>query len=45
MIVKRSNHIPTLTRIEAMNITGMLRRSRLTQKICGTSTLHETMIQ
>ena len=37
MITKRSNHMPMLTKIETMNITGMLRRSFLNQKSCGTS--------
>ena len=41
MMTKRSNHMPTLMRIDATNIAGMLRRIFLNQKICGTITLHD----
>ena len=45
MITNRSNHMPRFTSRLAMNITQMLWRAALNQKICGTSTLQETMIQ
>ena len=44
MMTKRSNHIPTLIRMDATNITGILFRNRLNQKICGTITLHVNMV-
>jgi hypothetical protein len=40
MMTKRSNHMPMFTRIEAMNIHGMLVRALLNQNAWGTSTLH-----
>ena len=45
MMTKRSNHMPMLMRIDATNITGMLVRTLLNQKICGTSTLQKIIVQ
>ena len=44
-MTKRSNHIPTFTRIETVSSTGMLRRRRRTQSSWGMATLQATMIQ
>ncbi len=41
MMTNRSNHMPTLTRIERMKTTSMLVRIFLNQKNCGTSTLQD----
>jgi hypothetical protein len=43
MMTKRSNHMPTLIRRQAMKTTMTLRRIFWIQKICGTSTLHDTI--
>ena len=43
MMTNRSNHMPTLMRIDATNMTAMLVRIFLNQKTCGTSTLQELM--
>src|SRR5512147_385376 len=45
MSVKRSNHMPTLTRNEITSIAGTLVRTRLNQKSWGQMTLHETISQ
>src|SRR5262245_18609782 len=45
MMTKRSNHMPTFTRMDIVNrIHGVL-RAFLNQKICGVITLHVNMIQ
>src|SRR5262245_58502057 len=43
MIVKRSNHMPMLTKIESTNIAGTLRRIFFDQKSCGVSMLQPYM--
>ena len=43
MITNRSNHMPMLIRMLAMNMIGTLVRARLNQKICGTTTLQNTI--
>ncbi len=45
MMMKRSNHMPTLMRIEAIQITARLVRPRLDQKICGTMQLQKIISQ
>ena len=44
-ITKRSNHMPRFTSRHATNMIGTLWRALRNQKTCGTSTLHDTMIQ
>ena len=45
MMTKRSNHMPMFTKMDMMNMIGMLVRMRLNQNNWGTSTLQETMLQ
>ncbi len=45
MITKRSNHMPTLTRIEITNSTGRLRRARANHSTCGARTLQVSIVQ
>ena len=45
MMMKRSNHMPTFTRSEMTKTTTSDRRTFVSQKSCGTSTLQLTMIQ
>ena len=42
-MLNRSHHMPTLIRIDATHMTGMLVRMRFDQKICGTTTLQNTI--
>ncbi len=39
MMMKRSHHMPTLMRMEAIQSQAMLVRAFFHQKICGTTTL------
>ena len=43
-MLNRSNHMPTLTRIEPTQSTPMFRRAALNQKICGTITLQNICV-
>ncbi len=45
MMLNRSNHMPTFTRIEITNMTGIEVRIRLNQNTCGTSTLQMNIVQ
>ena len=45
MMTNRSHHMPMFTKMLAMNITGMEVRAFLNQKICGTSTLQNSIRQ
>jgi hypothetical protein len=45
MITKRSNHMPTLTKIERIQTSAVFSRTFLNQKNCGVITLQEIMIQ
>ncbi len=44
-MTNRSNHMPTLTRMDRMKTINMLVRIFLNQKNCGTITLQVTMVQ
>ena len=45
MMTKRSNHMPTFTKIERTHTIVVFSRTALNQKNCGVITLHEIMIQ
>src|SRR5262245_52635452 len=45
MMTNRSNHIPTLIRIEIGSSAVGLQRMRRTHRSCGTHTLHSTIVQ
>ena len=45
MITKRSNHMPTFTRMERMNSAGMLRLTRRIHNSCGASALQPAIVQ
>jgi hypothetical protein len=45
MITKRSNHIPTLTRMDTTKSTGRLRLTRESHRSWGTTTLHVSIVQ
>ena len=45
MMTNRSNHMPTLIRIEIAKTQAMEVRTFLIQSSCGVITLQETMIQ
>src|SRR3972149_10481774 len=45
MMTKRSNHIPTLMRIETPTSIHGVVRARLNQSAWGTTTLHKSMVQ
>ena len=45
MMTKRSNHMPTLTRMEITNSAAGLVRTSRRQRSCGTTTLQVTIVQ
>jgi hypothetical protein len=45
MITKRSNHMPTFTKIESIQTSVVFSRTDLNQKNCGVMTLQPIMIQ
>src|SRR5262249_48193111 len=45
MMMKRSNHMPTLTSSDSTNTAGNQPRTRLNHSSCGTSTLQPTISQ
>ena len=45
MITNRSNHMPTLTKMQRIQTNVVFWRTALNQKNCGVMTLQLTMIQ